>query len=116
MIVNIETFTDADYRQAFAYVTAVTEDPISLVDETLRLMSRVHADDATALFECNEENGRIVKIDAGLGKFELIIPLSILSTLTPGEYVHSLIRHSSVTGLKRTIWRGRQVHAAGPTR
>lgn len=116
MIVNLETFTDADYVQSFAWVTAITEDPLSLENETLQLMCRRHAEDATALFECSEANERIVRTDAPAGKFKLIIPLSILRDLTPGEYVHSMIRHSSISGLRRAIWRGKLVHAAGPTR
>src|SRR5688572_28751551 len=116
MRVDIETFSDADYVQTFSYVTAIAEDPISLAGETLRMVCRVNAGDPTALFECTEENLRLVRDTVDTHKFTLTIPLAILSTLTPGEYVHSLIRTNTVSGLKRPIWRGSLVHAAGPTR
>ncbi len=115
MIVNILTYTDADYVQAFAYQTA-EEDPKPLTGETLRMMVRSHAQDPTAQFELSTANGRIVVTDAALGKFTVRIPLETLLNLPFGEYDHSLIRHHIETGVRRTVWRGLLTHAPGPTR
>src|SRR6266566_1907552 len=124
MIVNINTFTDADFIQTFLYKT-VGLAPINLLDYPLRMMVRVNPADATTWIECSTWNGRIVITDSIGGAFTLTIPIDILSKLPAGIYNHSLIQTqaSSVgvstpgtSSLRKGIWRGTLTHSIGPTR
>jgi hypothetical protein len=118
MIVNINTYSDADFVGAFAY-QQVGGAPIDLTGMALRMMVRRHAADATALIELSTANGLIEITDAPNGKFQITIPLSALSTLQAGDYEHSLIQTYSASTAPLTrddIWRGALTHAIGPTR
>lgn len=115
MIVNIETYTDADFVQSFVYKTALGV-PIDLGSDSLRFMIRTRAADATAHIECSSHNGLITITNAALGEFTLKIPVDQLLILSPGSYVHSMIKTAPITFLRKDIWRGVLTHAAGPTR
>ena len=115
MIVNLETFSDADLVQSFIYQTPLGA-PIDLGTDTLRMMVRSRADDATVYIESATWNGEIIVTNAALGAFTLVIPIARLVLLTPGIYVHSLIKTASVGLLRKELWRGTLTHAAGPTR
>lgn len=121
MIVNINSYSDADFNQSFFYKTVALA-PIDLFDFPLRMMVRVNPADATTWIECSTWNGRIVITDHAAGAFTLTIPISILSTLPPGVYNHSLIQtqisvaYKISTNIRKDIWRGTLTHLAGPTR
>lgn len=115
MIVNLETYSDADFVQSFVYKTALLV-PINLGTDSLRFMVRTRAADATAHIECSTLNGLITVTNAALGEFTLKIPVDQLLNLAPGSYVHSLIKTAPITFLRKDIWRGTLTHAAGPTR
>jgi|SRR5882724_3540108 len=125
MIVNINTYSDADFVQSFLYKTVALA-AIDLFDYPLRMMIRINPADVTTWIECSTwaDNGRIVITDHAAGAFTLTIPIAVLSTLPVGVYNHSLIQTqtstvagvSSGSGLRKDIWRGTLTHAAGPTR
>lgn len=115
MIVNINTYSDADFSQSFFYKT-IALSPIDLFDYPLRMMVRVNPADATTWIECSTWNGRIVITDHVAGAFTLTIPLSVLVNLPVGVYNHSLIQTQPVTFARKDIWRGTLTHAAGATR
>lgn len=114
--VDLITWTDSDLVESFIYQTAGGE-PIDLTGYSLRLMVRRFAGDATAEFECSTFNGRIWFNDAENGAFTLQIPVDILSILSPGSYVQSLIATApSPSLLRKDVWRGTLEHSDGPTR
>lgn len=124
MIVNINTYSDADFVQSFLYKTTALA-PIDLLDYPLRMMVRINPADATTWIECSTwpDNGRIVITDHAAGAFTLTIPLTILLDLPAGVYNHSLIQTQASSlgvtagiGARKDIWRGTLTHAAGPTR
>ena len=130
MIVNINTYSDADFVQSFLYKTVALA-PIDLLDYPLRMMVRVNPADATTWIECStwSDNGRIAITDHVAGAFTLTIPLVVLRDLPVGVYNHSLIQTqaspgiiipgevpTSVSATRKDIWRGTLTHAAGPTR
>lgn len=128
MIVNINTYSDADFIQSFLYKTAALA-VIDLLDYPLRMMVRINPADPTTWIECSTwpDNGRIVITDHAAGAFILTIPLSVLSNLPVGVYNHSLIQTQAssagtspgsvvTSGARKDIWRGTLTHAAGPTR
>ena len=116
MIVNLETYSDADFVQSYIYKTAVSLIPIDITGASLRLMIRARAEDPTVLAECSTLNERITVTDAVGGAFTLRIPVDQLSLIPAGQYVHSLIITSSFTFIRKPIWRGILTHAIGPTR
>lgn len=118
MIVNLNTYSDADFVQSFFYKT-VAMAAIDLFNYPLRMMVRVKPADATTWIECSTWNGRIVITDHVAGAFTLTIPIDILSTLPAGVYNHSLIQTNTLSvgfTTRKDIWRGTLTHAAGPTR
>ncbi len=116
MIVDINTYTDADYVQSFIYRTS-EEVPIDISGKSLHFMVRRHAGDAIAVFEATSaESGHITVTDAAGGAFTLVIPLAHLQTMILGEYVHSLIMVDATTLYRKALWRGTLTHQAGPTR
>jgi len=122
MIVNITTYSDADFIQSFLYKTVALA-AIDLFDFPLRMMVRINPADATTWIECSTWNGRILITDHAAGAFTVTIPIEILSTLPVGVYNHSLIQ-TQVSNVyspnnllsRKDIWRGTLTHAAGPTR
>jgi len=121
MIVDINTFSDADFSQSYLYKTVALA-AIDLFDYPLRMMVRINPADVTTWIECSTWNGRIVITDHVAGAFTLKIPINVLSTLPVGVYSHSLIQTQSsslsgvISGSRKGIWRGTLTHAAGPTR
>lgn len=114
-VVDLVTYSDVDLVQTFAHKTSVGV-AISLVGYSMRLQARVRADDSTVFFECSTENGRIAITDAANGLFKITIPISVLSSLPPGDYVHSLIKTHETLLTRSTVWRGTLKHSVGPTR
>ena len=115
-IVDLTTYSDADLVQSYSY-QEVGGTPIDLTGWSLRLMVRKQAHDATAMFECTTQNGRIWFNDAAHGAFTLQIPISILMPLPVGSYDQSLIGTAPAPSLlRRDLWRGGLEHLAGPTR
>jgi hypothetical protein len=127
MIVDINTYSDADFIQSFLYKT-VALTSIDLLDYPLRMMVRVNPADVTTWIECSTWNGRIVITDHLGGAFTLTIPIAVLATLPVGVYNHSLIQTQAsplsvtpagvplATAFRKGIWRGTLTHSAGPTR
>lgn len=115
MTLDLTTYTDSDLVESFIY-QLVDGTPIDLTGYSLRMHVRKHAEDATALFECSTFNGLIWWNDIVGGAFTLQIPVAILVSLSPGTYTQSLIATQPVSLLRRDLWRGSLIHAAGPTR
>jgi hypothetical protein len=113
-IVNIITTSDADYFQGFAYQQS-TGAPVDLTDDMMRMGLRKHAADIAELMLLTTENGGLIITDAVGGKFTLWIKQGDLLRLTPGQYVHSLIR-TRPDGLQLRVWEGTLTHTAGPSR
>lgn len=114
MIVNITTYTDADFAQSFVHQSALGA-AIDLTDNFLHMMVRSRAEDASVFLTLDTNNRAIIITNAALGAFSLYIPQSILLHLPVGEYVHSLIK-ADVSSHRIEMWRGTLIHAAGPTR
>ena len=114
MEVNFTTYNDADFAQNFVYQTALGA-PIDLTGNTLHMMIRTRADDATVFCDLSSSNGDFVILDSPIGGFYVYIAEAVLLKLPVGEYVHSMIREDSY-GHRVEMWRGTWVHAAGPTR
>lgn len=115
MIVNIRTFSDADFYREFIYKTA-GESPaaISLAGMNMEMMVRRTAASASVLVYASMGNGLIVPDYNVTGWFSVRLPWSELKLLAEGQYDHSLV---ATLGSKRTqIWRGTLIHKAGATR
>lgn len=115
LALDLYTYSDADLVESFIYQLA-DGTPIDLTGYSMHLHVRHHASDATAMFECSTVNGRIWFNDIVNGAFTLQIPVAVLMPLTPGTYAQSLIIAQPVSLLRRDLWRGSLIHAAGPTR
>ena len=114
MIVNITTFSDADFIRTFSYQT-ISGATIDLAGSSLDMMVRARADDATVYIDLSTANGGITIDYLTPGAFTVRIPFDKLNKLSAGEYVHSMIRQRA-DKIKETVWRGTLTHAIGPTR
>lgn len=114
-IVDLETYSDADFIRKYVYRT-VGGVPIDLSTDVLRMMVRTRPTDVTAHLDLNSLNGGIDITDAASGAFTLVIPVDLLYTLLPGKYVHSLIKTDVTYTQRREVWRGTLTHQPGPTR
>lgn len=113
--INFETFSDADFVRKYSYRT-IGGIPIDLGTDVLRFMVRAHPEDATVYIDRSSITQGIIITDAAAGAFTLVIPMALLATLTPGVYVHSLIRTDAAYQSRQDLWRGTLTHSAGPTR
>lgn len=114
-IVNIETYSDADFVRRYVYQT-VGKVPIDLGSGVLRMMIRSNAADVTAHIDLTSQTSGILITDAAGGAFTLTIPVTLLATLVPGVYVHSMILTDANYQTRKDVWRGTLTHRAGPTR
>ena len=112
-ICNITTTSDADFYRGFAYQQLDTT-PIDLTGSKMHMGVRRFAEDVTEVMELTTENGGIIITDAPNGKFTVWITQDALLRLTPGNYVHSLIRDTGTLLLE--MWSGSLTHSAGPSR
>lgn len=117
MIVDLTTTSDSDFQRSFVYED-INGIGIDLRLTKMEMMGRVHAEDATVAFDLSTDNGLITRdnYDGQFGNFTITIPISVLSILHAGVYVHSLIRTIPDTGLRQEIWHGSLTHNVGPTR
>jgi len=118
MTLQIETFSDADYRETF-----IADPLISLAPFNIRMMLRRNAADATVYLDLTTMNGGIGKIPdvpattdvaAVIGRYEVIIGQVQLLRLPVGVYVFSVIATDTVRRIE--VGRGKFTHSAGPTR
>jgi hypothetical protein len=113
-IVNITVSNDADFYQAFQYMTTLGE-PVDLtLVSSMWMMLRRHAEDEAAVLRIDTETGGIVVYDAPNGKFSVRIAQDVLERLDVGDYDHSLIAEMML--YKRCIWTGILTNNAGPSR
>ncbi len=113
--VDIETYSDADFVRRYVYQTK-GKVPIDLGTDVLRMMIRSSAVDATVHIDLTSLGTGILITDAAAGAFTLTIPVSLLATLVPGVYIHSLIKTDALYQSRKDVWRGTLTHRAGPTR
>jgi hypothetical protein len=112
--VNITTTSDADFYRGFAYQSTDTS-PIDLTGNKMRMGVRKNADDIAELMLLTTENGGIIITNAPGGLFTVWLKQDELLVLTPGTYVHSLIR-TRPDALQLEVWSGVLIHSAGPSR
>lgn len=127
--VDIETWTDADYAQAFRW--QMTEGPpptfYDFTGCSMALMVRKHAEDVETFLSL-ESNGALVpgepgidiydpgtEATAGLWEFSVVILREQLQRIPEGTYDQSLIV-TDATGFRRDLWRGTLTNTIGPTR
>jgi hypothetical protein len=127
--VTIETWTDADYAQAFRYQLGTAIPPVyyDFTGCSLRMMIRKNAPDNQVFLDLNSSAGLLVTesgIDiydpedqetAGLWEFAVIILRAELQRIPQGTYEHSLIIKTP-DGLYQDLWRGNFINTIGPTR
>lgn len=123
-VVNLETFSDADFARAFKWKIGTGEDDyFDFTNHALAMMVRRNADDAEVFVSLESDSGGLNGIlfhepepgDTKITTFTIIIPRDHFQKMSPGEYVHSLILIRP-DGLRDDIWRGTLTHAIGPTR
>ena len=120
-LVDIETFSDADFVRAFNW--RVGADLFDFTDHSLAMMVRAHADDAEVWVSLTSsitgwEGGIYIgppDVDEKLTTFSVKITREQLERMPPGSYVHSLILIRP-DGERDDIWRGTLTHEIGPTR
>ncbi|MEY9179733.1 hypothetical protein [Bradyrhizobium sp. USDA 313] len=115
-IVNITTYSDADFIRGFAYQYDPSGAPVDLTGQKLRMGIRKHAADVIEELLLTTENGGLVISDASGGKFTVWIKHAQLEALAAGEYEHSLIRIVTSNGLQLRIWSGALTHNIGASR
>ncbi len=110
-ILNIETFSDADF-------TVSRETDVHVSTNLLKMHVRTRAEDETVWIEASTENGMLVVTPAAGNNWNiaLTIPEAKLLNLPVGSYVHSCIMESLSGSMRTPIWRGTLTHVAGPTR
>lgn len=125
-IVDLQTFSDADYSQAFQY--APDDVPFDFGDpdkfSKLLMMVRKSAEDAEVFIsldsaeeETLEEGGiDVYEDDSGDWLFAITISrVKMQQRLRAGEYVYSVILVRP-DGTRDDIMRGTLTHSIGPTR
>jgi len=115
-VVNITTFSDADFSRAFQWMT--NDVPFDFTGFGLMMMVRKLPDDSEVFVSLSVDDGDIdflPDIDGKLTTFNIRIMRAQMADMAPGEYVHSLILLRP-DGLREDIWRGTLTHAIGPTR
>jgi hypothetical protein len=112
-VVNITTYTDADFYRTFLWQT-VSGSPIDMTGMELEMMLRRHAEDAEALLRLATDTGEIVLIDPVQGMFTLRIDQLTLERLGLGDFDQSNI--ATIGESKQRIWSGILTNNAGPTR
>ena len=112
-IVNITTYNDADFYQAFKYQMA-SGLPIDLTGASLEMMFRRHAEDIAAVMRLGTDTGEMVIYDPPNGLFTVFIAQDRLERLGLGDFDQSNIM--TIVGRKTPIWNGVLHNNAGPTR
>jgi len=117
--VNLETFSDADFSEAFQW-----EIDGALFDFTgynLLMNVRHHAEDVEAVVSLDSVPGGFGGITFNdpvgghIETFNIFILRSQMIVMAAGEYVQSLILLRP-DGLRDDIWHGTLTHSIGPTR
>jgi len=118
-IVNIETYSDADFAEAFQWeINGVLFD---FTGYELVMMVRKQPEDAEVFVSLSsiDDNGIAFTPDPDDGDklttFNIYIYRDQMAQMPPGDYAHSLILLRP-DGLRDDIWRGTLTHAIGPTR
>jgi hypothetical protein len=111
--VNIICENDADFYQAFQYMTQSGK-PIDLTGAALEMMLRRHAEDVASVLRLGSDTGEIVIYDPPNGLFTVLIIQDALERLGLGDFAHSNIM--TIVGRKTKIWSGTLTNNAGPTR
>jgi hypothetical protein len=117
-VVNINTYSDADFVAAFVYQKNGVA--VDLTGSSLAMMVRPGLDPSIADVVVSLDNasiGGIVVTDAPNGKFTITIPQASLAKMPSGPYVHALVR-SYGTGptLHERVWGGQINHTIGIVR
>lgn len=112
-IVNIETFSDADFARAFQWT--IDGVPFDFENHALMMMVRRLPEDAEVFVSLDSGAGGGIAFSSEFTTFTVSILRDQMIGMVPGEYVHSLILVRP-DGLHEDIWRGTLTHAIGPTR
>ncbi len=118
-IVDITTFSDADFARAFQWV--INDVPFDFTGFDLLMMVRRDPDDAEVFISLSsvDYNGILFQPDPDdsdkLTTFNIYITRDQMKAMVAGDYVHSLLLLRP-DGLREDIWRGTLTHAIGPTR
>ena len=115
-IVNLTTYSDADFIRGFMYQYADGGAPVDLTGNKMRMGIRKNATDAAELILLTTENGGLQIINPTVGQFTLWLTLYQLERLRPDIYVHSLIRIPPVNCPHLRNRSGQLTHNAGPSR
>jgi len=122
--VDLITFTDADYAEAYRYEvgSGVYYD---FTGCQLLMMVRKTAEDAEVFLSLTSTFDGITVGNSGIdiatgdddkpSVFTIVIARADLGRIPEGEYVQSLIVVTP-DGLRSDIWRGSLTHSMGPTR
>jgi hypothetical protein len=111
--VNISAQSDADFYCWFAFQDA-SGNGIDLTGAIMDMKLRRQLEDATVYLELSTANGEIVIVDPSSGIFTILIEMETLQSISPGDYVHSLVM--TMDGLRTQIWRGTFTNNLGPSR
>jgi len=116
-IVDIATFSDADFARAFQWM--INDVPFDFTGFDLLMMVRREPEDAEVFISLSsiDDNGILFQPDEAGNPttFNIYITREQTAAMPPGTYVHSLILLRP-DGLRDDIWRGTLTHAIGPTR
>ncbi|HVG51536.1 MAG TPA: hypothetical protein VM867_07885 [Xanthobacteraceae bacterium] len=112
-ICNITVENDHDFYRLFKYQTAAGVG-IDISGTAMWMMLRRRAEDQVALMRLGTDTGEIVLTTPLVGEFSVRIAQIELERLGLGEFDHSLIMEKA--GFKRSIWTGKFVNKAGPSR
>jgi hypothetical protein len=112
-IVNITCRNDADFYRSFVYKTLAGV-PIDISGCDMVMKLRRHAEDATAFLTLSTDTGEITIFNGPGGQFTIMISQDDLLELSLGPYEQSLIL--TINSIKKQIWSGSLVVAAGPSR
>ena len=112
-IVNITVENDADFYCVFQYQT-VSNIPIDITGNSMVMMLRRHASDATAVLRLGTDTGEIVLADPVNGLFSVRIMQATLVQLGLGDFDHSNVMTSGAS--KISIWTGTFTNNPGAAR
>lgn len=127
--VDIATWTDADYAQAFRHRLGEADPPtyFDFTGCTLQMMVRKEVQEHEVFLSLTSEGGLVPgesgidiydpgsELISGLWEFTIIIMRKDLQRLPEGAYEQSLIVLNP-DGLYSDLWRGSFVNTIGPTR
>jgi len=123
--VDLITFTDADYAQAFRYQLTSTPTYYDFTSCQLLMEVRKLAEDVEVFLSLTSTFSGIAPGSSGIdistgddGKpsiFTIVIARAALAEIPEGDYVQSLILVTP-DGLHSDLWRGTFTNSVGPTR